>query len=99
MLNLLNIVRISGTGGGTGWMVSDSDDTADHPNDPPSPHCAAQTSSFSYFSSISFSYFSHKPARLGKKKCFCGILDLKNTYQANVSAIVIFIAIDLAIVI
>ena len=28
-----------------------------------------------------------------------GILDLKNSYQANVSAIVIFIAIDLAIVI
>ena len=71
MLNLLNIVRISGTGGGTGWMVSDSDDTADHPNDPPSPHCAAQTSSFSYFSSISFSfsYFSHKHARFGKEKC------------------------------
>ena len=29
-------------------MVSDSDDTADHTNDPSSPHCA-QTFTFSYF--------------------------------------------------
>ena len=45
-MNLLNIVSWCGTGG-MGWMVSDSDDTADHTNDPSSPHCA-QTSTFSY---------------------------------------------------
>ena len=41
-----------------GWggvaAMSDSDDTADHSNDPASPHCAAQTSTFSDFP---FSYF------------------------------------------
>ena len=49
---MLNILRRWNWG--TGWMVSDSDDTADHSNDPASPHCAAQTSTFSDFP---FSYF------------------------------------------
>ena len=50
---MLNILRRWNWG--TGWMVSDSDDTADHSNDPASPHCAAQTSTFSDFP---FSYFA-----------------------------------------
>ena len=60
---MLNILRRWNWG--TGWMVSDSDDTADHSNDPASPHCAAQTSTFldfpfSYFAFYFFLYFLSK---------------------------------------
>ena len=48
-------------------MVSDSDDTADHTNDPSSPHCA-QTSTFSYdftfFFHLDIVDFLHKPIYL-----------------------------------
>ena len=41
-----------------GWMLSDSDDTADHPNDPASPHCA-QTFNIPYFLCLNIClYFS-----------------------------------------
>ena len=44
--------------GGMGWMLSDSDDTADHPNDPASPHCA-QTFNIPYLLCLNIClYFS-----------------------------------------